>query len=356
MNRKLYSSLPVFIKSPQELKQKIKEYHRDQKYIYFCQFCNEQVIGERRFLCMQQFLCKSCSMFLMKNSDESKSKFRRTIISKYGSEGRFYQNVQQKIKKSNLEKYGVENTFQRQDVKDKIRNDALRLHGVTAPGATREALEKQRNTMLKKYGVENAFMDKSIREKCRETTFKKFGNYNNSEKIKQTLKQKYGVESTFKIPGVREKIEKTMIDRYGTTHPYFGHNFYEYSGFVFDSSWELLYFVYLELNNVQFHYHPIRIPYHKNGTVHYYEPDFLVNNTFVEIKGPQFLNEKGQIINPFTKNVELEKTECMKSNNVVIISDISSYKLFVEAKLGKDFVKNHIYKGSRSVKNTESLD
>lgn len=350
MNRKLYSHLPVFIKSPLELSQKIKGYHRNQKYLYFCQFCNELTIGEKRYTCTKQLLCKSCSMFLIRCSDESKSKFKNTVINKYGSLSSFYKSVYQKTVKSNLEKYGVENTFQRQDVKDKIRNDALRMHGVGAPGATKEALDKQRKTMLEKYGVENAFMDGPLREKGRETTLEKFGNYNNTEKTKITLMDRYNVDATFKIPSVKEKIMNTMLERYGTTHPYFGHNFYDYNGTIFDSSWELIYFMYLKLNNVPFKYHPFRIPYNKGGKIHYYEPDFIVNDCLVEIKGPQFLNEKRQIINPFTKELEIEKTECMLANNVLIISDISKYKYFVESKLGKGFVKAHVFKGLHTYK------
>lgn len=95
------------------------------------------------------------------------------------------------------------------------------------------------------------------------------------------------------------------------------------------------------MQDIDFEYHPKRIPYFIDDKKHWYEPDFEVNGQLIEIKGPQFLKE-GHLYNPFTGSFDKEKEQCMLDNDVIIISDISEMKKLVFSKLGNDFVKEHI--------------
>jgi hypothetical protein len=196
--------------------------------------------------------------------------------------------------------------------------------------------------MLEKYGVEHALQKDEFQKKCKNTKKAKYNdeNFNNREKAKQTCLERYGVDNSFKCEAVKYKWQQTMLSKYGSTHPYFGHSFYEYDNRIFDSSWELIFYCWLQLEGKIFSYHSLRIPYIINGNKHYYESDFEVDGTLIEIKGPQFFNNEGHLINPWTGEVLLEKEQCMANNSVVIISDIRNYKKEVLSNFGKDFIKN----------------
>lgn len=65
----------------------------------------------------------------------------------------------------------------------------------------KETLEKIKATNLKKYGVEFALQSSVIQNKCRQTVF-----------------EKYGVNHSSQIPGSRQKAKNTSLKKYGTEH------------------------------------------------------------------------------------------------------------------------------------------
>jgi hypothetical protein len=60
-----------------------------------------------------------------------------------------------KTKKTNLEKYGVENVFQSEDIKEKIKQTNLEKYGVEHPLQNKDILEKSKETNIERYGVDN---------------------------------------------------------------------------------------------------------------------------------------------------------------------------------------------------------
>lgn len=101
-----------------------------------------------------------------------------------------------KIKKTMVEKYGVEYAAQNDLFKDKMKS-----------------------TMLKKYGVEYANQSKEVKEKIKQTNFEKYGfeyglqNEVVKEKRKKTNLKKYGVENATQIKEVKEKTKKTNLKK-----------------------------------------------------------------------------------------------------------------------------------------------
>lgn len=88
------------------------------------------------------------------------------------------------MKQKNLEKYGVEYSWQREDVKQKINQTKLEKHG----SETFTNRQKCKETMLSKYGVENCSQLKDYDQKVKQTKYIKYGNatYNNIAKAQQT--------------------------------------------------------------------------------------------------------------------------------------------------------------------------
>lgn len=135
------------------------------------------------------------------------------------------QNRNEKLKKNNLIKYGVENVFQNKEVKEKIKNTCLKNYGVEYPSQNEEVRQKQKNTCLQKYGVEHALQNEEINKKQRNTCLKKFGvNFpiqkeEIKEKQKNTSLERYGTICSLQNDEVKEKIKITCLEKYGTEHP-----------------------------------------------------------------------------------------------------------------------------------------
>jgi very-short-patch-repair endonuclease len=132
--------------------------------------------------------------------------------------------VYQLTKKTNLERYGVENVFASKDVQQKIKKIHLEKRGVEYPAQSEEVKKKQRDTNLNKYGVEHSFQSAELKEKSRKTCKEKYGTeYANQaepvkEKMKRTNIERYGSESPLGSDKIKEKIKQTMVEKYGAEY------------------------------------------------------------------------------------------------------------------------------------------
>jgi hypothetical protein len=143
-------------------------------------------------------ICRKC---FMKNKNPMKSK-----------------EVQEKIKKTCLEKYGTEmpvnkkelveerkakfkdEEFKKQWV-EKHRQTSLERYGVEHPMHLKETKERQRQTIQEKYGVDHAMQSEEVKKKTRKTNM-----------------ERYGVENAAQSPEVRVKMAQTTLQRYGVEH------------------------------------------------------------------------------------------------------------------------------------------
>lgn len=99
--------------------------------------------------------------------------------------------------------------------------------------------------------------------------------------------------------------------------------------------------MYLKDHNISFIYKPQPIPYIDNGTKRLYYPDFFVENTYIETKGECFIDDEGFLINPYTGNRYIAKTDFMRNNNVLLFlkKDLANAINYVEITYGKTFIK-----------------
>ncbi|MBC8146853.1 MAG: hypothetical protein H8E98_02575, partial [Bacteroidetes bacterium] len=100
------------------------------------------------------------------------------------------QNMVNNIKKTCLEKYGVDNAFKSKEVIKKIKETSLEKYGVESYTQTEEYIKKTKKTKLERYGDEN---------------------YVNIEKNKKTCLEKYGVENPSQHPDIFYKGLKTRF-------------------------------------------------------------------------------------------------------------------------------------------------
>jgi hypothetical protein len=83
----------------------------------------------------------------------------------------------EKVTSDCIEKYGVENPFQRDDIKEKSRRTLSNHYGkdIINPSQVKEIRLKIINTCIKKYGVDHQMKCESVRNKTNATLFEKYG-------------------------------------------------------------------------------------------------------------------------------------------------------------------------------------
>lgn len=121
----------------------------------------------------------------------------------------------EKIKITNLQKYGVENVFQVDDIKTKIIETNISKYGVDYPIKLDEFKGKSKQTSLYKYGTEHPLQSDIILDKQKKTNIKKYGhecsllNDDIIEKIKISNLKKYNTTNISSIDEIKIKKEKT---------------------------------------------------------------------------------------------------------------------------------------------------
>lgn len=133
-------------------------------------------------------------------------------------------NIQfkEKIKKSWVKKYGVDNPSKSNIIKEKIKSKMCK-DGVWYV-ETDEYKEKRKKTCMEKYNYEHFSKTKEYHKKVKKTNIEKYGvdSYNKTDVCKEYVKkqnlEKYGVEYYQQTNEFREKTKKTNLEKYGVEH------------------------------------------------------------------------------------------------------------------------------------------
>lgn len=131
--------------------------------------------------------------------------------------------VQQRKRKTNLEKYGVGNPMKTPEVLKKQKEAFKKLY---ASDRKDEIVAKRRATCKERYGVDNISKLEETKEKRKATCLERCGHeavLNNEEireKREKTCLEKYGSKHQWRNNKVREKIRKTFQERYGVDNSF----------------------------------------------------------------------------------------------------------------------------------------
>ena len=291
--------------------------------IFNCIECGkEKSIQLKSFIKDKSIICPSCKCI-------------RTNQKLYGYKSSFSnENVQIKAQKSQIDKYGGIG-LAAQDIKEKARNTNLVKYGAENPlskGTT--AYIKRNKTVKEVYGVDNVFQNKNVKEQ-----------------IAKTNLEKYGVQNPSSSDDIKAKIVKTNLSKYGvesftqtTDFAKYHKSSYVYDGIKFDSSWELIFYIYQVDHNNKIIRNDKKLEYEYNGKKHFYFPDFNVNGKLYEIKGDHFWKEDGTMQNPFdhsTDGLFEAKHQCGLKNNVTFIKKIEIIEMenYIIEKYTNDYLK-----------------
>ena len=178
-----------------------------------------------------------CNSTCINKNEEKKEKVRQTNLDKYGVSHNFQrEDIKENIKKTNLEKYGYEYACQSELIKERMAQTNLKRRGVRTPFECKEVLEKSKITNLKKYGTEFPQLNPIIKQKKIDTCQLKYGADSPlqsklvHEKIKSTNLKNLGVEYPFQSKKIIEKVKLVNLNRYGFENPMHNSEIFEKQG------------------------------------------------------------------------------------------------------------------------------
>ena len=167
-------------------KQKIFHYIYEKEHIPICQNCPNKIKFGRS---LKEGYNKYCSLSC---TNKNKEHINKVLLS------RDQNIISEKIKKTTLEKYGVDNIFKD---KDYIKQKIYGKYGVYNITQLPEIISKIKNTNIERYGVHNTFLLPNIKELAKEGIIKKYGvdHYSKTKEYKlnkfknniSTLKDKF---------------------------------------------------------------------------------------------------------------------------------------------------------------------
>lgn len=137
-------------------------------------------------------------------------KNKKTNLEKYGVEN--YHNVE-KYKKTCLEKFGVETPFLNEKIKEIIKKSNLEKYGFESPNSSSIVKNNKKISSIKKYGVDHFSKTdefKDIMNKCNTKEYKT----NKLKTFSKTCLEKYGVDHTSKLEEIKNKIKITNQNTY----------------------------------------------------------------------------------------------------------------------------------------------
>ena len=128
---------------------------------------------------------KYCSSRCSSNDENKKLQFKQTIIDKYGSVKKFYNRNRLLSEQTLINKHGSLEEANKIRI-EKIRSTNLKKYGVNFPLQNKEIQQTTLNNIYIKYGTKSALQNKEVKEKAKRTLFEKYGdeNFTNREKAK----------------------------------------------------------------------------------------------------------------------------------------------------------------------------
>lgn len=158
---------------------------KNKKIVCEAEIINDKVISKdkdfyARAIDRIQFICVSCGKDKTKTIRRIKHPLKNNLICEVCLR-----------KRTNLEKYGVDNPQKVKSIRKKTEKTMNEKYGGNAPICSNKIKQKIVETNLEKYGVENVFQNDKIKQKIVETNLEKYGVENPmfSKEIKKRMKK-----------------------------------------------------------------------------------------------------------------------------------------------------------------------
>jgi hypothetical protein len=138
-------------------------------------------------------------------------KNKKTKLEKYGVEN--YYNSE-KSKETWLKNYGVDNPFKSIEIKEKIKKSNLKKYGFESANSSEIVKNNKKISSIKKYNVDNYFKTDEYKEKMIKYYNDPEYQKNRQKTFSNTCLMRYGVQHTSKIEEVKNRIKISNQNTY----------------------------------------------------------------------------------------------------------------------------------------------
>ena len=184
--------------------------------------------------------------------------------------------TREKVRKTNLEQFGVEQIMKSDIFKTRYKNTCLDKYGVDNVSKTKSVKEKRIETNIRNWGVENVSQSNIIHLSKQETCLKNNGT---------------------NFPAQNEIIFKKQESACGKVHKF------NNTDLTSQGSYELYFLNLMNNKSLINEIHQGKsFTYKFNSKIHTYHADFYFRNINIEIKSTWFYNKNGKDINLQNKN------------------------------------------------------
>lgn len=162
-----------------------------------------------------------CLHAALKKNNPAYVKTKQTCTEKHGTYEEYQIKKHEKMKETNIERYGTEYAWSSSPVKEKIKETHQKKYNVDHVSQIQDVKEKKKQTYIKNWGVESPLQSPEIMQKKNETCIEKFGTAFPTQlsEIQQLIisnnMQKYGVPNTTQLKETQKKMQQTCLERYG---------------------------------------------------------------------------------------------------------------------------------------------
>ncbi len=163
----------------------VRQVYCNETHYQTCVVCRKQFEIDPRKADSVKTCSKECRYKLMNESTDREAAIatqKAHFLEKYGVENAMQiPGVVDKIKQTNVEKYGAEWYTQTDEYKQRAAETDMQKYGVAHHLQSQEVIDKRKQTCLDKYGAENVFSSEEGKRRVKEQMFKKYGVTNPSQ-------------------------------------------------------------------------------------------------------------------------------------------------------------------------------
>lgn len=190
---------------------------------------NQKYCGEDYYdcpICRKPVRIKDMSAVGSACSEECRQeKIRRTNLERYGVECVFENSeIIEKIKETNLKRYGSTTYIHSAQGQEQYVQTSLERFGTTHPLKNDKVKQKLLDTNNRKYGGNSPMCDEGVKSKAKETVIDRYGGFTFSsdelsDKAKRTLQARYGVDHPMRNGTLKAKQQESLMQSYGVSNP-----------------------------------------------------------------------------------------------------------------------------------------
>ena len=162
---------------------------------------------------------KYCSSKCANSNPDKKEKIKQTNLERYNGTGFASKVLKDKCTQTLIDHYGVDSPLRSSDIRSRVKETNKIRYGCEYGLQNEEVQQKISKSQIDRYGG-RGFASSDIQEKAAQRCLERYGdrNFRNDEKRKATCIEHLGVEFPFQSKEIRDKVWNHNLEKFGHRH------------------------------------------------------------------------------------------------------------------------------------------